>query len=101
MMRSISDYYRSHPQVWWKHTSLQHVLDDFFKKIDRGVDPTLPMEGNAEFRTIYRMLHEQVSFMCGYQCQKVFAGLPIEKSKKYQAQKVSEVARNISIVRLF
>ena len=89
MMRSVAIYYRNYAQQWWKDTSLQHVMDEYFRKIDRGLDPTVPMNGNVEFRTIFRMLHEQVSFLCGFECQKVFAGLPIEKSHEYQDTKVS------------
>ena len=101
MMRKDTLYYRKGPQTWWKDTKLQNVMDDYFYRTEnKYVDASDPFQGSKEVRTIYRMLHEQgkvldsvdslqclpilVSFLCGYDCVRVFAGLDQETGKNYQ-----------------
>ena len=72
------------PQQWWKGKSLESILEDYHQQIESGVDPA-SFETSNDIRTIYRLMHQQTNYLCGFDCVRVLTGDPMEKDAQYRS----------------
>lgn len=88
---------------WWGDRDINDVIKEYYEFVKSGGD-THAQETPKQIRTLRRLLHQQIDYVCGFDCVPLFAGDDAEFESDYLnspavtlslEQKFAKASRNL------